>query len=87
MRVDADNDDFIPNGTYLRDWYNVQDLHFNTLGSSIEAYVRDIDHSDPDNWGKLEELSEAFSTNKFMRESKSWFVEFRAYAGEEDELT
>lgn len=63
IRVEADVDNFIPKGTYLEDWYNVQDTVFNTLGADVEVYIRDIDHSDPKNWAKLEQLSDSFATN------------------------
>ena len=59
--VDADVNDFIPGGTYLEDWWNVQEALFNTLGAEVDVYIRNIDHSDPDNWPLLEELGTAFA--------------------------
>lgn len=52
MRVNADVNDFIPDGSYLKDYFKVNDDYFVTEGASAALYFRStpdvpIDFSDP----------------------------------------
>ena len=38
MKVDADVNDFIPEGSYLRDWFAVREKHFASSGTSVDLY-------------------------------------------------
>ena len=38
MRVDADVNDFIPEGSYLRDWIRIAQTEFGTTGIPVELY-------------------------------------------------
>ena len=75
--MDADVNNFIPGGTYLQDWYNVQVAAFNTLGADVDVYIRGIDHSDPRNWPLLEELAGSFDGSEYIAETNIWFTTLR----------
>lgn len=38
MRVDADVNDFIPEGSYLKDWFAVLQNNFASSGTSVDLY-------------------------------------------------
>lgn len=38
MRVDADVNDFIPAGSYLRDWFAVLQDNFGSSGTTVDLY-------------------------------------------------
>jgi Niemann-Pick C1 protein len=59
--VQADVNDFIPAGSYLKDWFNARDRYFISVGDDVNVYIKsDVDYSQPETWNQMKELFDAF---------------------------
>ena len=86
--VQADIDNFIPENSYLADWYNALDAYYKRIGASVGVYTVNFDFFDNSytNGGNSTlhrlALNTAFRANTYVSEDSinDWFVEFTSTA-------
>eukprot|EP00892_Ulva_mutabilis_P011129 jgi/Ulvmu1/8389/UM042_0096.1 len=88
MRVDADVNDFIPAGSYLRDWLQVGRSAFGSTGISVELYWVStpevpIDFTQPETQAQMDASLQRFRENEFVVPATvdSWWEAFRDFHG------
>lgn len=81
IEVDADVDDFIPTGSYLRDWNTIREDYFTTVGSSTGIYMQDVEFSSEQIQRQMTQMCEAFQSNPTVVDStvRCWYEDFRAF--------
>ena len=80
MKVDADVNNFIPDGSYLKDWFADRDAYFTVYGDDVEIYTKsglDLASSD----APLREAVVTFKANEYViaESVRSWVDEFYTY--------
>ena len=83
LQIDADVNDFIPGGSYLKEWIADSNALFRELGDSIAVYTRDVDVSSADGAALALAASEAFKNDPYVASSsvESWIEAFNANRG------
>lgn len=57
--------DFIPAGSYLKDWFSARERYFTSVGDDVNIYIMsDVDYSSPEKWTQMKELYDAFKGAK-----------------------
>lgn len=86
MRVEADVNDFIPEGTYLREWLDVDSDYFQTTGTDAGLYfvsteATPIDFSTAATQQAMTDAIDAMLAEPVVLESSlnSWLAAFQAY--------
>jgi len=91
IQVQADVNDFIPAGSYLKDWFSARERYFTSVGDDVNIYIMsDVDYSSPEKWTQMKELYDAFKGANMVVDDtvESWFEELREYKnGELDQGT
>ena len=67
MQIDADVNDFIPGGSYLKEWIADSNSMYRTLGDSIDVYTRDMDVHTETGAAAVLAASAAFRANPHRR--------------------
>lgn len=79
IEVQADIDNFIPDDSYLGDWYDVRQAYFGRIGASVAVYTLDVDLFDS-NTGTASRLAlnHALNANPYVAKGSvnDWFMEF-----------
>jgi len=80
MEVDADVNNFIPSGSYLKDWLSDLKVYFTETGDSVELYTRSSLNLAADD-SELRAATVAFKANDFIVSStvRSWVDDFYTY--------
>ena len=80
MEVDADVNNFIPDGSYLKDWFSDLDTYFTESGDSVELYSKSTLNLAADD-SELRAATAAFKANDFIIGStvRSWVDDFYTY--------
>jgi len=81
MEIDADVNDFIPFGSYLKPWVDDSNAMFRALGDDISVYSRYKDVHTADGAAVMEASSAAFKADPFVSTSSvnSWIDEFNIH--------
>ena len=59
--MQADVNDFIPAGSYLKDWFAARDKYFTSVGDAVNVYIMSgVEYEKPETWDKMTDLSAAF---------------------------
>jgi len=79
IEVDADVNDFIPAGSYLKDYFSDSKTYFSEYGDSVEIYSKDTINLVTNDSVFLAAV-EAFRTNEYIVEEsvRSWVTDFHA---------
>ena len=80
MEVDADVNNFIPDGSYLKGWFADSNTYFTESGDSVELYSKaTLDLAADD--AELRAASAAFKANDYIVENtvRSWVDDFYTY--------
>eukprot|EP01025_Chloroclados_australasicus_P010600 TRINITY_DN1437_c0_g1_i3.p1 TRINITY_DN1437_c0_g1~~TRINITY_DN1437_c0_g1_i3.p1 ORF type:complete len:950 (+),score=108.56 TRINITY_DN1437_c0_g1_i3:595-3444(+) len=79
--VDADVNDFVPPGSYLENWIDTNDDYFNTVGSSVALYFKEIAYEQPDIQEEMIEALRIMINNRFTLRNPQdygvWLLGFR----------
>ena len=83
LEIDADVNDFIPAGSYVKDWFADTNAYFAKLGDSIAVYSRDVDVHTADGAALMLAASTAFKADPYVAETSvsSWIESFNAHRG------
>ena len=83
VQVDADVDDFIPPGSYLRDWNNIKEDYFTTVGPSTGIYMQDVEFSSEQIQRQLALMCQTFKDNPTVVDTtvRCWYDDFRESLG------
>ena len=83
MQIDADVNDFIPGGSYLKEWIADSNSMYRTLGDSIDVYTRDMDVHTETGAATVLAASAAFRANPYVADASvvSWIEAFNAHRG------
>lgn len=83
LEIDADVNDFIPAGSYVKDWFADTNAYFAKLGDSIAVYSRDVDVHSADGAALMLAASTAFKADPYVAETSvsSWIESFNAHRG------
>ena len=78
MQIDADVNDFIPGGSYLKEWIADSDSMFRMVGDSIDVYTRDFEVHTATGSATLAAASLAFKSDPYVAEASvvSWIEAF-----------
>jgi Niemann-Pick C1 protein len=81
MKVDADVNDFIPPGSYLKDWFADADALFLKLGAGISVYSRDTAVHTAEGAALMLAASAAFKGDAYVssKSVSSWIEDFNAH--------
>ena len=83
MQIEADVNDFIPGGSYLKEWIADSNSLFGKLGDPIYVYSRDLDVSTAEGAALMITASDAFKADPYVAETsvESWIETFNAVRG------
>jgi predicted RND superfamily exporter protein len=83
MQIDADVNDFIPGGSYLKEWIADSNSMYRSLGDGIDVYTRDMDVHTETGAATLLAASAAFRADPYVADASvvSWIEAFNAYRG------
>ena len=83
MQIEADVNDFIPGGSYLKEWIADSNSLFGKLGDPIYVYSRDLDVSTAEGAALMITASDAFKADPYVAETsvESWIEAFNAVRG------
>ena len=83
MQIDADVNDFIPGGSYLKEWIADSDAMYRSLGDGIDVYTRGIDVHTETGATTLLAASAAFRADPYVADASvvSWIEAFNEYRG------
>jgi Niemann-Pick C1 protein len=88
MRVDADVNDFIPDGSYLKDFYKLYENTFTTTGDAVDVYFRStdaapLDFSNPRIGTQMDAVEQIVIANPWTLNSSydSWYTLFKEASG------
>ena len=83
MQIDADVNDFIPGGSYLKEWIADSDAMYRSLGDGIDVYTRDIDVHTETGATTVLAASAAFRADPYVADASvvSWIEAFNEYRG------
>jgi predicted RND superfamily exporter protein len=83
LEIDADVNDFIPAGSYVKDWFTDTNEYFAKLGDSIAVYSRDVDVHTADGAALMLAASTAFKADPYVAEASvsSWIESFNTHRG------
>lgn len=83
MKIDADVNNFIPGGSYLKEWIADSDAMYRSLGDGIDVYTRDMDVHTETGATTLLAASAAFRADPYVADASvvSWIEAFDAHRG------
>lgn len=88
MRVDADVNDFIPDGSYLKDFFKLYTNAFKTSGDSVDLYFLStdavpLDFSDPRIGAQMDAVAQTVIANPWTLDSSydSWYAVLKEASG------
>ena len=83
MKIDADVNDFIPPGSYVKDWIDDSDEYFTTVGQDIAVYSRDMEVNTAEGAKIMTDASAAFKADPYVAETsvQSWVESFNTHRG------
>ena len=83
MQIDADVNNFIPGGSYLKEWIADSDAMYRSLGDGIDVYTRDMDVHTETGATTLLAASAAFRADPYVADASvvSWIEAFDAHRG------
>lgn len=78
MQIDADVNDFIPGGSYLKEWISDSNSLFRSLGDGINVFTREFDVTTEENANTLLAASLAFQADPYVATDSvvSWIEVF-----------
>eukprot|EP01026_Neomeris_dumetosa_P002824 TRINITY_DN1075_c0_g3_i4.p1 TRINITY_DN1075_c0_g3~~TRINITY_DN1075_c0_g3_i4.p1 ORF type:complete len:941 (-),score=122.47 TRINITY_DN1075_c0_g3_i4:1066-3888(-) len=80
MEVDADTNDFVPPGSYLKHYIDAKDDYFTTVGESVGLYFKDIQYQRADVQEQMVDALNIFLDNRFTLVGEgnysSWWEDF-----------
>eukprot|EP00241_Pyramimonas_parkeae_P004525 CAMPEP_0114239316 /NCGR_PEP_ID=MMETSP0058-20121206/8394_1 /TAXON_ID=36894 /ORGANISM="Pyramimonas parkeae, CCMP726" /LENGTH=882 /DNA_ID=CAMNT_0001351487 /DNA_START=50 /DNA_END=2698 /DNA_ORIENTATION=- len=79
IKTQADINDFIPEGSYVRDFLAAQDKYFDSVGDQVYIFItEDFEYEKSENWPKLTSLFDAFTDASSINGDTTffWFVDF-----------
>ena len=81
MKIEADVNDFIPPGSYIKDWIDDSDAHFRALGESISVYSRNTEVNTAEGAAMMTAASAAFEKDPYVAASsvESWIDSFNTH--------
>lgn len=70
IKTQADINDFIPEGSYVRDFLAAQDKYFDSVGDQVYIFItEDFEYEKSENWPKLRSLFGEFTDASYAPKS------------------